>query len=153
LYFMMGQFGYSIVTEFPAIFVLYDHPDWSMIFLAVIFAASAWNGGGYYIEVFGRKFERELDVLRKELAVAQSQSQNSQPQSGLSSPVASVPSSPQMGPKRNMSQPETAVDDADHLVTGSDVISLDSDSHSGMTGSPTRVDDGLQLYDEERKNQ
>lgn len=55
LYFMMGQFGYSIVTEFPAIFVLYDSPGWSMIFLAVIFAASGWNGGGYYIEVFGRK--------------------------------------------------------------------------------------------------
>jgi hypothetical protein len=55
LYFMMGQFGYSIVTELPAIFVLYDSPGWSMIFLTVIFAACAWNGGGYYIEVFGRK--------------------------------------------------------------------------------------------------
>jgi len=58
-----------------------------------------------------------------------------------------------MDPKRNMSQPETAADDADHLVTGSDVISLDSDSHSGMTGSSTGADDELQLYDEERKNQ
>ncbi|GJJ11729.1 hypothetical protein Clacol_005967 [Clathrus columnatus] len=29
-----------------------------------------WNGGGFYIEVFGRKFERELEALRKELAEA-----------------------------------------------------------------------------------
>lgn len=54
-----------------------------------------WNGGGFYIEVFGRKyvcrshgtlksltmrrFERELEVLRKELAEAQSKSQRSSP--------------------------------------------------------------------------
>jgi hypothetical protein len=54
-----------------------------------------WNGGGFYIEVFGRKyvcylhgtlnslticrFERELEALRKELAEAQSKSQRSSP--------------------------------------------------------------------------
>ena len=50
------QFAYSIVTELPAIFILYDSPQWSMVFLAIIFAATAWNGGGFYIEVFGRKY-------------------------------------------------------------------------------------------------
>jgi len=36
----------------------------------LLFSVSVWNGGGFYIEVFGRKFERELEALRKELAEA-----------------------------------------------------------------------------------
>jgi len=56
----------------------------------IIFGVSVWNGGGYYIEVFGRKyvsstfhttccslifrFERELESLRKELAEATARS-------------------------------------------------------------------------------
>lgn len=78
---------YSVLTELPAILVLYRSPFWSGAFLIFIFAVSVWNGGGFYIEVFGRKyvsalqrlasqqrlistcrFERELEALRKELA-------------------------------------------------------------------------------------
>ena len=46
---------YAIFTEIPAIFLLYKSPTWSAIFLLFIFGVSAWNGGGFYIEVFGRK--------------------------------------------------------------------------------------------------
>jgi hypothetical protein len=53
--FMGGQLLYSILTELPAVFVLYDSPFWSNAFLLVIFSVSVWNGGGFYIEVFGRK--------------------------------------------------------------------------------------------------
>lgn len=67
-------------------FVLYDSAFWSSVYLLILFAVSVWNGGGFYIEVFGRKcvsfspsssvslivhvrrFERELEALRKELA-------------------------------------------------------------------------------------
>ncbi|THV05350.1 hypothetical protein K435DRAFT_790173 [Dendrothele bispora CBS 962.96] len=66
--FMMGQLVYMVLTELPAVYVLYDSGKWSGVFLVSIFAVSVWNGGGYYIEVFGRKFERELEALRKELA-------------------------------------------------------------------------------------
>ncbi|KAI0347433.1 hypothetical protein BDW22DRAFT_1351871 [Trametopsis cervina] len=68
--FMFGQLVYSVATELPAVFLLYDSPFWSAVFLFVIFGVSVWNGGGFYIEVFGRKFERELEALRKELAEA-----------------------------------------------------------------------------------
>jgi hypothetical protein len=79
---------YGILTELPAIFLFYDSAFWSGAFLLFIFSVSVWNGGGYYIEVFGRKcvfslmlcfldsvhissrFERELEMLRKELAEA-----------------------------------------------------------------------------------
>lgn len=70
--FMGGQLIYGVVTELPAVFLFYDSPRWSGAFLLAIFAVSVWNGGGYYIEVFGRKFERELEALRKELADAAS---------------------------------------------------------------------------------
>lgn len=107
-----------MLTELPAVFVLYDSSFWSGVFLLVIFAVSVWNGGGFYIEVFGRKyvlrspvtypativltyplsclvsptrvlcfspcrrFERELEALRKELAEALSRSERSSPTLG-----------------------------------------------------------------------
>jgi hypothetical protein len=46
---------YAILTEIPAVFLLYDSPFWSSVFLFVVFSVSVWNGGGFYIEVFGRK--------------------------------------------------------------------------------------------------
>ena len=52
---MGGQLVYAILTELPAVFVLYDSPLWSNMFLLFIFSVSVWNGGGFYIEVFGRK--------------------------------------------------------------------------------------------------
>ncbi|KAK7695582.1 hypothetical protein QCA50_000218 [Cerrena zonata] len=77
--FMGGQLLYAILTELPAVFLLYDSPFWSGAFLLLMFSVSVWNGGGFYIEVFGRKFERELEALRKELAeaTARSSSQSS----------------------------------------------------------------------------
>ncbi|KAJ3875719.1 hypothetical protein F5051DRAFT_505048 [Lentinula edodes] len=56
------------LKKLPAVFILYNSPFWSGAFLIAIFSVSVWNGGGFYIEVFGRKFERELEALRKELA-------------------------------------------------------------------------------------
>ncbi|TFK43316.1 hypothetical protein BDQ12DRAFT_731351 [Crucibulum laeve] len=81
--FMGGQLIYAILTEIPAVFLLYRSPFWSGVFLISIFAVSVWNGGGFYIEVFGRKFERELEALRKELAESTTRS------SGASTPILS----------------------------------------------------------------
>lgn len=74
--FMAGQLVYSVLTELPAVFVLYDSSFWSGAFLIFILAVSVWNGGGFYIEVFGRKFEKEMEALRKELAEATSRSES-----------------------------------------------------------------------------
>lgn len=46
---------YAVLTELPAVFLLYDSSIWSGAFLILIFSVSVWNGGGFYIEVFGRK--------------------------------------------------------------------------------------------------
>ncbi|CCA71797.1 related to Integral membrane protein [Serendipita indica DSM 11827] len=82
--FMFGQFLYSIATEIPAVWFLYDSAFLSTIFLFIIFGVSVWNGGGFYIEVFGRKFEKELEALRKELAEMSA--------SRAATPAASTPS-------------------------------------------------------------
>ncbi len=47
---------YALLTELPAVYFLYDSSLCSGIFLIFIFAVSVWNGGGFYIEVFGRKY-------------------------------------------------------------------------------------------------
>jgi hypothetical protein len=64
--FMLGQFStsissilvnyllpavYSIATEIPAVYFLYDSQRNSTVFLLVLFGISVWNGGGFYIEV------------------------------------------------------------------------------------------------------
>ncbi|KAG2071950.1 hypothetical protein BDR04DRAFT_1097613 [Suillus decipiens] len=84
--FMAGQLVYSLLTELPAVFLLYDSSVWSGTFLLFIFSVSVWNGGGFYIEVFGRKFERELEALRKELADSSNNNNNCN-RSGRSSPT------------------------------------------------------------------
>lgn len=81
--FMAGQFVYALLTEIPAVFLLYSSPFWSSVFLLVVFSVSVWNGGGFYIEVFGRKFERELEALRKEIAESAAKSTGT---SGASTP-------------------------------------------------------------------
>lgn len=112
-YFSSDPLVYGILTEIPAVFLLYDSPRWSGGFLVLIFGVSVWNGGGFYIEVFGRKsvfsflaclscgstilsirFERELEAMRKELAEATSRSGRSSPNSGLSLPGSDDESSP-----------------------------------------------------------
>jgi hypothetical protein len=71
LYFMLGQFGkcnyrqmrrlsstysvYAVLTGVPPVFLLYNSPFWSGTYLLFILSVSVWNGGGFYIEVFGRK--------------------------------------------------------------------------------------------------
>ncbi|KAL5487883.1 hypothetical protein ACEPAI_5991 [Sanghuangporus weigelae] len=69
LSFMTGQLVYTLAVELPVL-LLYQSSFASSTFLLLIFSVSVWNGAGFYIEVFGRKFERELEALRKELAEA-----------------------------------------------------------------------------------
>ncbi|KAF8911867.1 hypothetical protein CPB85DRAFT_1302844 [Mucidula mucida] len=110
--FMTGQLFYTLLTEVPAVFVLYDSSFWSGIFLIFMFSVSVWNGGGYYIEVFGRKFERELETLRRELAEATARSgsmdgTSRSPSDGdlfslASSPVSSESSLPDVEPTETL---------------------------------------------------
>ncbi|KAK4545448.1 hypothetical protein LTR36_002798 [Oleoguttula mirabilis] len=65
--FMGIQYGYALLTMMPC-------PIWfwyrwaSAGFMLGMFAWASWNGATYYIDAYGRRFEKELEHLRKEVA-------------------------------------------------------------------------------------
>jgi hypothetical protein len=40
---------------------------WSAAFVSVVFGWSVWNGATYYIDIFGKRFQKELEDLRAEV--------------------------------------------------------------------------------------
>ncbi|KAL1411025.1 hypothetical protein Q8F55_001970 [Vanrija albida] len=67
LWFIFGQFIYSIIFMLLPATLLIHSQTATNIYLIIIFSSSIWNGATFYVEVFGRKFERELERLRKEM--------------------------------------------------------------------------------------
>lgn len=65
--FMGIQYSYALLTMLPC-------PIWfwyrwaSAGFLMVVFAWACWNGATYYIDVFGRRMEKELEQLKRDVA-------------------------------------------------------------------------------------
>ncbi|GAA5984263.1 hypothetical protein JCM10908_006115 [Rhodotorula pacifica] len=69
--FIGGQAIYTFITLLIPVFVLYDSKFWSSVYLIALFAISAWNGASFYMEVFARRFQKELIALRKEFDAQQ----------------------------------------------------------------------------------
>lgn len=64
--FTLIQFGYQMLTMLPCpIWFKYKHACGG--FVAFIFVWSAYNGATYYIEVFGKRFEKEVNRLKSEM--------------------------------------------------------------------------------------
>lgn len=68
--FMLLQMVYTIVCTLPAPIVFYRSGRASGVFLLIILTMSVWNGGCYYVEVWGRRFEKDLQALQRELDAA-----------------------------------------------------------------------------------
>lgn len=65
--FMFIQYSYAVLTMLPCpVWFWYRWP--SGIFLAVVFIWSVYNGATYYIDVFGNRFQKELEALKKDMA-------------------------------------------------------------------------------------
>lgn len=68
--FMLIQYCYALLTIIPC-------PIWfwyrwaSATFLMFVFSWSVWNGANYYMDVFGKKFQNELEQMRKDMAKLQ----------------------------------------------------------------------------------
>ncbi|OAR05811.1 hypothetical protein LLEC1_03777 [Akanthomyces lecanii] len=64
--FMLIQYLYAVLTMLPC-------PLWfisryaSTVFLLVVFAWSIYNGSTYYIDVFGKRFQKELEAMKAEV--------------------------------------------------------------------------------------
>jgi Protein of unknown function (DUF2838) len=69
--FMLIQYAYAILTIIPC-------PIWfwyrwaSAAFLLVVFGWSIYNGATFYIDVFGKRFQNELEQLKRDVAKWQS---------------------------------------------------------------------------------
>ncbi|KAJ0426093.1 hypothetical protein BJY00DRAFT_272893 [Aspergillus carlsbadensis] len=69
--FMMIQYMYALSTMIPCPLWLWSR--WaSGIFITGLFILSIHNGATYYIDVFGKRFQKELEQLKKDVAHWQS---------------------------------------------------------------------------------
>ena len=65
--FMGIQYIYALLTMVPC--PLWFNYRWASAgFLMVVFTWSVYNGAVYYIDIFGKRFEKELNKLKEEIA-------------------------------------------------------------------------------------
>ncbi|EXJ62960.1 hypothetical protein A1O7_03404 [Cladophialophora yegresii CBS 114405] len=65
--FMAIQYSYAILTIIPC--PLWFWYRWASAgFLLTVFSWSVWNGANYYMDVFGKRFQKELEQLKKDVA-------------------------------------------------------------------------------------
>jgi hypothetical protein len=78
--FMMIQYVYALMTMTPCpIWFWYRYA--SSCFLMVVFCWSIYNGATYYIDVFGKRFQNELEAMKREVAKWQNSPE------GMTSPI------------------------------------------------------------------
>ncbi|KAI2643285.1 hypothetical protein GGS21DRAFT_7492 [Xylaria nigripes] len=71
--FMVVQYLYAVLTILPCSIWFYYR--WASAgFLMFVFAWSVYNGATYYIDVFGKRFQNELEAMKAEVAKWQSNS-------------------------------------------------------------------------------
>ena len=64
--FMLIQYAYAVATMLPCpIWFWYRYASAS--FLMAVFCWSVYNGATYYIDVFGKRFQNELEAMRREV--------------------------------------------------------------------------------------
>ncbi|KAI1811365.1 hypothetical protein GGS20DRAFT_579152 [Poronia punctata] len=69
--FMLIQYLYAVFTMLPC--SLWFYSRWaSALFLMLVFTWSVYNGSTYYIDVFGKRFQKELEAMKAEVAKWQS---------------------------------------------------------------------------------
>ncbi|TGZ82382.1 hypothetical protein EX30DRAFT_305165 [Ascodesmis nigricans] len=83
--FMFIQYVYAVVTMLPCTLWFYN-PYLSGAFVSLVGLWSIYNGATFYIDVFGKRFQRELEQLKKESIKWQQSSPTPLP-----SPAAEVP--------------------------------------------------------------
>ncbi|KAJ4425205.1 hypothetical protein N0V82_000014 [Gnomoniopsis sp. IMI 355080] len=65
--FMLIQYSYAVGTMLPC--PLWFYSRWaSATFLMVVFVWSIHNGSTYYIDVFGKRFQKELEAMKAEVS-------------------------------------------------------------------------------------
>jgi len=97
--FMFIQYSYAVVTMLPCPFWFY-HRTFSALFISAVFLWSAYNGASYYIDVFGKRFQKELDQLKSDMEKWQS-SPVPEGRPGMHARDTSVDNIPQLNEKKS----------------------------------------------------
>ena len=84
--FMVIQYLYALLTMVPCpLWFWFRWP--SGLFLSAVFAYSIYNGATYYIDIFGMRFQKELEQLKRDVAKWQSTPDFGARTTGLASPL------------------------------------------------------------------
>ena len=74
--FMVIQYSYAMLTMIPCPIWFWYH--WACsAFMMTMFVWSVHNGATYYVDIFGKRFQKELEELKKEVAQWQSSPESS----------------------------------------------------------------------------
>ena len=142
------QYGYALLTMIPC-------PIWfwyrwaSATFLMVVFTWSVWNGATFYIDVFGMRFSKELEQLKKDVAKWQStpdlQGRNAflSPTEEKGNPMASPPTENSMKAmqKASMGEAGESVAQGDTTLEQNGSIAQIPSLKLGATGADTERDE------------
>lgn len=99
--FMVIQYLYAVLTMLPCPLWLWSR--WaSGIFITGLFILSIHNGATYYIDVFGKRFQKELEELKKDVARWQSSPEGMGPMTpAIDATVGSPEGKPDMSQDNN----------------------------------------------------
>lgn len=136
--FMLIQYSYSLLTMLPCPIWFYSRPA-SAAFLMVVFTWSVYNGSTYYIDVFGKRFQKELESMKAEVARWQNSSDM-------------LAASPSLGPSNDSSLADSGTTNqlgdfskgkGDSSTDNLDDIPLLNDEIEFRRASTTALGDGL----------
>ena len=91
--FTLIQFGYQILTmSFCPIWFRYKHACGA--FMLFIFTCASYNGATYYIDVFGKRLEKEVEKLKMEVIELQQKNEEHEIEKSKSQLIQLEPQSP-----------------------------------------------------------
>ena len=131
--FMLIQYAYAVLTMLPC--PLWFYSRWaSALFLMGVFTWSVYNGSTYYIDVFGKRFQKELETMKAEVAKWQSN------EGSLHSPLLAPHDDKQLGDALAASILDNG---ASSVCSGLENIQLLGDERvASSTGADVEVEDG-----------
>ncbi|RDL40472.1 Uncharacterized protein BP5553_00451 [Venustampulla echinocandica] len=142
--FMLIQYSYAVLTMLPCPLWFYYRYA-SATFLMAVFCWSVYNGATYYIDVFGKRFQNEMEAMKREV-------QKWQSSPDMTSPILT----PKIEPGGELgalleTDPENGNGNgngsAHDRSTSVDKIPLLNEQVGGATG----IDDGAKTVARERK--
>ncbi|KAK6537867.1 hypothetical protein TWF694_010767 [Orbilia ellipsospora] len=113
--FMGIQYSYAVSTMLPVPLWFYSRPL-SAAFVSILGLWSVYNGATFYIDVFGKRFEKELMALKRDLERAQKSPMPPTPGSELSQNPLNEPfSSPELNKTPNQNTKESELPTLEQL--------------------------------------